>query len=158
MPVVHGVRVNARRAIAAALVGVAGAVSAVMLVLSLAGSSDSIEVRLGDDDFRGIDAAALADEIADHGPVPFPDLLGRDRPIWVTHAGPDPVIGWYAFLARTPEGDRCVAQWDADAVSFVDSCDAGTSYPPDGAGLEQLRWQVVDGELRILINNPGVES
>jgi len=102
--VVHGVRVNARRAIAAALVGVAGAVGAVMLVLSLAGSSDSIEARLGDDDFRGIDAADLADEIADHGPVPFPDLLGRDRSIWVTHAGSDPAIGWYAFLARTPKG------------------------------------------------------
>ena len=158
MPVVHGVRVNAPRAIAAALVGVAGAVGAMMLVLSLAGSSDSIEVRLGDDDFRGIDAADLADEIGDHGPVPFPDLLGRDRPIWVTHAGSDPVIGWYAFLARTPKGDRCVAQWDANAVGFVDSCDAGTSYPPDGAGLEQLRWQVVDGELRILINSPGAES
>ena len=113
---------------------------------------------MGDDDFRGIDAADLADEIADHGPVPFPDLLGRDRSIWVTHAGSDPVIGWYAFLARTPKGDRCGGQWDADAVSFVDSCDAGTSYPPDGAGLEQLRWQVVDGELRILINSPGAES
>ena len=158
MPIVYGVPVNVRRAIAAALVGVAGAVGAVILVLSLAGSSDSIEVRLGDDDFRGIDAAALADEIADHGPVPFPDLLGRGRPIWVTHTGSDPVIGWYAFLARTPKGSRCVAQWDADAVGFVDSCDAGTSYPPDGTGLEQLRWQVVDRELRILINNPGVES
>ena len=158
MPVVHGVPVNVRRAIAAALVGLAGAVGALMLVLSLAGSSDSIEVRLGDDDFRGIDAADLADESADHGPVPFPDLLGRDRPIWVTHAGSDPVIGWYAFLARTPKGDRCVAQWDANAVGFVDSCDAGTSYPPDGAGLEQVRWQVVDGELRILINSPGAEA
>ena len=158
MPAIHGVPVNVRRAIAAALVGLAGAVGAVMLVLSLAGSSDSIKVRLGADDFRGIDAADLANEIADHGPVPFPDLLGRDRPIWVTHAGSDPVIGWYAFLARTPKGDRCVAQWDANAVGFVDSCDAGTSYPPDGAGLEQLRWQVVDGELRILINSPGAES
>ena len=158
MPAIHGVPVNVRRAIAAALVGLASAVGAVMLVLSLAGSSDSIEVRLGDDDFRGIDAADLADEIADHGPVPFPDLLGRDRPIWVTHAGSDPVIGWYAFLARTPKGDRCVAKWDANAVGFVDSCDAGTSYPPDGAGLEQLRWQVVEGELRILINSPGTES
>ena len=158
MPVVHGVRGNARRMIAAALVGLAGATGAVILILSLAGSSNSIEVRLGDDDFRGIDAADLAAEIADHGPVPFPDLLGRDRSIWVTHAGSDPATGWYAFLARTPKGGRCVAQWDADAVSFVDSCDAGTSYPPDGAGLEQLPWQVVDGELRILINNPGVES
>ena len=157
MPVVHSVRVNVRRATAVGLVGMAGAVGAVILVLSLAGSSYSIEVRLGDDDFRGIDAADLADEIAEHGPVPFPDLLGRGRPIWVTHAGSDPVIGWYAFLARTPKGSRCVAQWDADAVGFVDSCDAGTSYPPDGTGLEQLRWQVVDRELRILINNPVVE-
>lgn len=158
MPVVHGVRVNTRRAITAALVGLAGAVGAVMLILLLAGSSDSIEVRLGDNDFRGIDAADLADEIADHGPVPFPDLLGKDRLIWVTHTGSDSGAGWYAFLARTPKGRRCFAHWNANTIRFVDSCDAGTSYPPDGTGLEQLRWQVVDGELRILINNPGVES
>ena len=158
MPVVHGVRVNVHRAIVATLTGLIGAVGAVVLILSLAGSSDSIEVRLGDNDFRGINAGALAKEIADHGPVPFPDLLGRDRPIWVTHAGSDPAIGWYAFLARAPKGARCVVQWEADAVGFVDSCDAGTFYPPNGAGLEQLRWQVVNGELRILINNPGATS
>lgn len=158
MPFVHGVRVNTSRAIAATLVGLAGAAGALVLVLSLARSSDSIEVRLGDDDFRGIDAASLADEIADYGPVAFPDLLGRDRPIWVTHAGSDPAIGWYAFLAQVPNGDRCLVQWDANAVGFVNSCDAKASYPPNGAGLEQLRWQVVDGELRILINNPGAGS
>ena len=93
---------NARRAVLAALVGLGGAIGAVLLALSLAGSSDSIEIKLGDEEFRGINAADLATEIADNGPVPFPDLLGRDRPIWVTHEGSDPELGWYAFLARVP--------------------------------------------------------
>ena len=147
MPVVHGVRVNARRAIAAALVGVAGAVSALMLVLSLAGSSDSIEVRLGDDDFRGIDATGLADEIADHGPVPFPDLLGRDRPIWVTHAGSDPVIGWHAFLARTPKGGKCVAQWDANASGDWDDDEKAAYRKELDRLLEERKESIQKAEL-----------
>ena len=105
------------------------------------------------------------------------DVVTVDGTLWHTLAGPIPgaetgVSGEAAaagrrqlsrpdtapIMVRGVMGSRCVAQWDANAVGFVDSCDAGTSYPPDGAGLEQLRWQVVDGELRILINSPGAES
>ena len=149
---------NARRAVLAALVGLGGAIGAVLLVLSLAGSSDSIEIKLGDEEFRGINAADLATEIADNGPVPFPDLLGRDRPIWVTHEGSDPELGWYAFLARVPDSIGCIAQWDFVAVGFVNACDTEIVYPPDGEGLEQLRWSVVNGELRILVNTPRGQS
>ena len=98
MTVARGVRIDLRRAIATMVVGLAAAVGAMVLVLWLAGSTDAIEVKLGDSDFRGIDAARLSAEIADNGPVPFPDLAGRKRPIWLTHAGNDPGIGWNAFF------------------------------------------------------------
>ena len=145
---------NTRRALVAALVGLGSAVGAMLLVLVLAGSSDSIEIKLGDEEFRGINAADFAAEIADNGPVPFPDLLGRNRPIWVTHEGSDPELGWYAFLARVPSSAGCIAQWNADEVGFVNTCDTEIVYPPDGEGLEQLKWNVVSGELRVLINTP----
>ena len=47
-----------------------------------------------------------------------------------------------------------LVQWDADRNVFFDPCDAATTFPPDGDGLEQLAWRVLDGELRIEINAP----
>jgi hypothetical protein len=154
MTVARGVRIDLRRAIATMVVGLAAAVGAMVLVLWLAGSTDAIEVKLGDSDFRGIDAARLSAEIADNGPVPFPDLAGRKRPIWLTHAGNDPGSGWNAFFATVPgtEGDRtCLTQWDGASSVFVDSCNPTATWPPDGYGLQQLEWQVVGGELRVAV-------
>ncbi|MBL78000.1 MAG: hypothetical protein CL459_03365 [Acidimicrobiaceae bacterium] len=155
MPVAQGVSFDTRRAVLIGLAGLASAVGLLVLMLWLAGSKPSLEVRLGDSDFRGIDAADLAEEIADNGPVPFPDLVGRDRPIWVTHAGADPTTGWFAFFARVPGVSAdCLVQWDADQHLFFDSCEPSATFPPDGAGLEQLAWRVEGGELRIAINDP----
>ena len=147
----RGVRLDLKRALAVTLVGLAGAVGALVLVLWLAGSSDAVDVKLGDPDFRGIDAAGLAAEIAERGPVPFPDLVGRDLPIWVTHAGGDPRVGWSAFSARVPGSDDCLVQWDPEGSSddspgrgaFFDDCDPATTWPADGAGLDALAWTVV---------------
>ena len=155
MPVAQGVAIATRRAVIVGLLGLVSAIGLLVLMLWLAGNSGAVEVRLGDSDFRGIDAANLAVEIAEDGPVAFPDLVGRSRPIWVTHGGSDPTTGWNAFLARVPgKGTDCLVQWDADRLVFIDSCDATTTFPPDGAGLEQLAWRVLDGELRIEINAP----
>jgi len=154
MTVARGVRIDVRRAIATMIVGLAAAVGALVLILWLAGSTDAIEVKLGDADLRGIDAARLSAEIADNGPVPFPDLAGRKRPIWLTHTGNDPASGWNSFFAIVPGsegGETCLAQWDAVSTVFVDSCDPTITWPPDGDGLEQLEWQVVNGELRVAV-------
>ena len=81
-------------------------------------------------------------------------LAGRKRPIWLTHAGDDPAIGWNAFFATVPGtgGDgTCLAQWDGASSVFVDSCDPTATWPPDGYGLQQLEWQVVGGELRVAV-------
>jgi len=162
----RGVRLDLKRALAVTTVGLASAVGALVLVLWLAGSSDAVDVKLGDPDFRGIDATRLAAEIAQRGPVPFPDLVGRDLPIWVTHAGGDPNVGWSAFSARVPDSDDCLVQWDPEgppggssgsspgAGAFFDACDPTVTWPADGAGLDALAWTVVAGgsggpELRI---------
>ena len=156
MPVAQGVTIDTRRAVIIGLAGIASAIGILVLMLWMAGTDGTIEVRLGDSDFRGIDAANLATEIADNGPVAFPDLVGRDRPIWVAHGGSDPATGWSSFFARVPgKSADCLVQWDDDREVFVDSCDATTTFPPDGDGLEQLAWRVLDGELRISINAPG---
>jgi|TARA_Y100001970_G_scaffold280972_1_gene390824 hypothetical protein len=149
----HGIRINVVKATVVGIAGIVAALACLFILLSISKSSDSIEIRLGDDDFRGIDALNLSNEISSNGPVLFPDLLGRDRPIWVTHTGTDPQTGWFAFLAQVPkQADSCLTQWDYDNSNFFNSCDPTNKFPPDGTGLQQLTWQVVKGELRILIN------
>ena len=149
----HGVRVNVVKATVVCVAGIVVALACLFILLSISKSSDSIEIRLGDDDFRGIDATNLANEISSNGPVLFPDLVGRNRPIWITHAGNNPQTDWFAFLAQIPEqADSCIAQWDSDNSNFFNSCNSKNKFPPDGTGLEQLTWQVVQGELRVVIN------
>lgn len=149
----HGVRVNVVKATVVGVVGIVAALACLFILLSISKSSDSIEIHLGDDDFRGIDAINLANEISSNGPVLFPDLVGRNRPIWITHAGNNPQTDWFAFLAQVPEqADSCIAQWDSDNSNFFNLCNSKNKFPPDGTGLEQLTWQVVQGELRVVIN------
>ncbi len=149
----HGIRVNVVKATVVGVSGIVVALACLFILLSVSKSSDSIEIRLGDDDFRGIDATNLANEISSNGPVLFPDLVGRKRPIWITHAGNDPQTDWFAFLAQIPEQvDSCIAQWDSNNSNFFNSCDSKNTFPPDGTGLQQLTWQVVQGELRVVIN------
>ena len=160
MTVARGLRLDVKRALAVTAVGLAGAIGALVLMLQLAGSSEVIDVQLGDPDFRGINAAHLADEIAENGPVPFPDLVGHDLPIWVTHHGSDPAVGWVTVSARAPGSDRCLVQWDDEGGqsgegAFVDGCDPTTTWPPDGAGLTALAWTVIAGELRIDVARSG---
>ncbi|MEJ7585353.1 MAG: hypothetical protein WKF43_15015 [Acidimicrobiales bacterium] len=52
---------------------------------------DSGEVALGDQTFQGGSAERLATEIADRGPIYYPDVSGRgmERPIILQHLGDD---------------------------------------------------------------------
>ena len=155
----HGWRVNALKTTIIGTLGIIIAILGFIIIFSVSQSSTSIEIRLGDDDFRGISSVDLADEIAKNGPVPFPDLVGRNRPIWVTHAGIDPKTNWYAFLAQVPnESSACNAQWDKNNSEFFSSCQPEIKFPPNGNGLKQLEWSVTNGELRILINTSGAKN
>ncbi|MDG2211904.1 MAG: hypothetical protein P8K64_07975 [Acidimicrobiales bacterium] len=148
---------TSRFAIRAGIIGVVGlglTIGLMILMLKLAGTSTEIDVRLGDVDFRGIVADDLADEISKNGPIPFPDLVGGDRPIWINHFGNDSSEGWFVFLAKVPDGESgCFVQWVAKEKMFVDFCDPQNQFPPNGFGLEELNWQVIENELRIEIND-----
>jgi hypothetical protein len=147
MPVARGRGVDARSAF---VVGVTGVVIALvvggfMLYLS---SRDDIQVRLGDDTFRDLDAESSAEEIAARGPLTFLDLAGGNRDIFVQHIGDDPATGWYAFDVR-PAGEprECALVWQPDDQQFVDNGECSTElvFPANGEGLPQYPATVNDG-------------
>jgi hypothetical protein len=122
---------------------------------NLLGGRPSIGLDAGEPVFRPGQAAKLADFIETQGePLPFPDLAGGDRDIWLNHVGPDAETGWYAFGFRPQTAPRnCLAEWAAADGHFVDSCD-GAIYPADGQGLPQFPVSVGgDGELSIRLDS-----
>ena len=156
------------------VVGAAGVAAGLVLVavmVWLAGSSGQVEVRLGDRDFRELDAARISAEIAERGPVLFSDVAGGSRDIILQHLGADPESGWLAFEARRAGQDRrCFFEWQADSAGesgdegdgdrdgggwFVNSCDPGDVVDARGTGLVQFPVSVVDGDVRVDINAGG---
>ena len=152
MPVSSGPKITPLRAVIYTVVSIALAVGLVFAVVSLAGS-DQIEVKLGDDDFNAGDAADLADEIAERGPVPWAPL-SRGRSIWINHIGDNPAEGWFAFDVQSPGAtDDCVVEWDADRRLFADTCDPSLVYSATGDGLIQFGvWINEDGDLIVDVN------
>ena len=71
------------------------------------------------------------------------------------------LTGWHGestmdprLLAAMPEAERAakMAEWQADAAQFVDSCD-GTVYPATGEGLPQFPVTVTtEGEVSIRLD------
>ena len=152
MPVSSGPKITPLRAVIYTVVSIALAAGLVFAVVSLAGS-DQIEVKLGDDDFNAGDAADLAAEIAERGPVPWAPL-SRGRSIWINHIRDDPEKGWFAFDVQSPgaSGD-CVVDWDAEQKLFVDTCDPALVYSATGEGLTQFGvWINEDGDLIVDVN------
>lgn len=148
------------------MVGVAGVAAGLILVavvVWLAGPSGQVEVRLGDRDFRDLDAARISAEIAARGPVLFSDVAGGSRDIILQHLGADPESGWLAFEARRAGQDRrCFFQWrtvssdnDGGGERFVNSCDPDDVVDAVGTGLVQFPVSVVDGDVRVDINAAG---
>ena len=145
------------------MVGVAGVAAGLILVavvVWLAGPSGQVEVRLGDRDFRDLDAARISAEIAERGPVLFSDVAGGSRDIILQHLGTDPESGWLAFEARRVGQDRrCFFEWqtegsdnDGGGGRFVNSCDPDDVVDAQGTGLVQFPVSVVDGDVRVDIN------
>ena len=126
--------VRARRAVVVGAAGVAVGLALIAAVVWLAGSSGQVEVRLGDRDFRDLDAARISAEIAERGPVLFSDVAGGSRDIILQHLGDDPESGWLAFEARRSGQDRrCFFQWRAE-----DDGDSGDGGAEDSGGEEMM--------------------
>jgi hypothetical protein len=146
-------------AVAAAGVVVAIGVAAALAVLANRGK---VDVRLGSDTFAEHDAEDAARDIAENGPILYPDTAGGDRDIYLQHFGGDAGEGWIAFAARPPGVSReCTLQWSgADEVfRLLDSsgqvsgeCD-GREFPADGEGLPTYPVTVdADGNIDVDLN------
>lgn len=146
------------RAVLVAVAGVAIALGVAFGVATLASRGD-VQVNLGEDRFVAGDAENILEDIRERGaPLGFNDPARFQRPIWVDNGGDDPETGWIAVGAFLPENPRCLVQWDADRELFVvqaapesadHECDTSITFPRSGAGLRQYATNVVDGKLRI---------
>ncbi len=153
MPVARGPQIGARGAVIVGGTGVGVALMLIIAIVMLARSTDSVEVRLGDRDFRDLDAVRISAEIAEQGPVLFGDVAGGSRDIILQHIGADPLTGWLAFEARRAgQARHCYFQWRAGAGHFVSSCDPDDVVDADGRGLVRFPVTVVDGDVRVDIN------
>src|SRR5215204_4851245 len=94
---------HAGKALLIAGTGVVVALALAFLVAQAASRGD-VTIRLGDDRFEVGNAERLAEAIDEGDGLPFlvPDLVNRDRPLFVQHQGEDPLAGWSAFGAFDP--------------------------------------------------------
>ena len=154
MPVAKGPSFDLRSAAIFGGVALLAAVVIGFIAIELGRRSNTLV--LGDTSFQSIDAQNLSDEIADSGPVLFPDIASGTRDIWVQHLGETPGDGWTAFDARQPgEGRECSVVWRPADRTFESPCD-GTVYPETGEGLPEIAVFLDVRELIIDIN--GIHS
>ena len=126
----------------------------VTFFVAQAASRGDVEIRLGDDRFDAGGTRSIAARIdKDEGlPALYPDLVNRDRPIFVQHVGDDPDSGWSAFGAFDPDEPSCIVEIDRQAKILVNACDDAT-YPLDGEGLRAYPTVVEDGSIYVTLND-----
>ncbi len=136
--------------VAIALAVIVGGIAVFVTVLT---RQTDVEIRLGDDRFNAGNAADIADEIADNGPILWSDLSGGSRDLMVNHVGDSPETGWIAFDARRP-GDRrdCQVVWNHSAGLFDYSCDPTVTFSPQGSGLTQFPVEIIEGRIIVDLN------
>jgi hypothetical protein len=137
---------------------IAGVSVALLLVVTWlvaqAASRGDVEIQLGDDRFEVGHVDALADSIdkGDGLPFLFPDLVSKDRPLFVQHTAEDEDEGWTAFGAFDPDRPECSVEIDREAKVLVNACDPEVTYPTDGTGLRFYPTDVDDGKLYVDLN------
>ena len=152
MPVAQS-RGHAGRALLVAGIGVVVALGLAFAVAVLANRGD-VQINLGDDRFEAgqVENIAEAIEKGDGLPFLYPDLVGRNRHIYVQHLSDDPDEGWVAFGAFDPDNPSCGIDIDRETKVLVNSCDPDETYPLDGTGLRYYPTTVEDGDLFVDIN------
>ena len=153
MPVARGLRPSLRSAVVVGLAGVVVALGLALAVLLLTRTGTDVEIRLGDRDFRDMQTGRISAEIADRGPILFPDVADGSLDIILQHVGDDPDAGWLAFEARRAGQIRdCFFRWQPASALFVNSCDPDDTVDAEGTGLRHFDVAVVDGDVRVDIN------
>ena len=130
--------------------------------LALLANRGTVDVRLGSDTFAEHDAEDAAADIAEHGPILYPDTAGGDRDIYLQHFGDDPEEGWIASRPGHPvchvparssgtPTTRCSRLLDSSGEVRGD-CD-GREFPADGEGLPTYPVTVdADGNIDVDLN------
>ena len=85
-------------------------------------------------------------------PILYPDLVGRDRNLFVQHLDDDPDKGWVTFSAFDPDDPTCAIEIDREAKLLVNACDPEVTYPLDGQGLRFYPTVVDGGRVIVDIN------
>ncbi len=165
MPVARGPQINSRSAV---LVGVTGVVIALLLgamVVWLARSSDSVQIRVGDTNFDAGFIGRQSEEIAARGPILYPDAGSvGSRDLFIQHVGSDPSVGWLAFEARRPADPRdCTAAWNTERrvfelTSSTDVVCDNVTFNELGCGLPRLPLGVVDDKVIVFLNDTQEEA
>lgn len=152
MPVAQS-RGHAGKALLVAGVGVVVALGLAFLVAQAASRGD-VDIKLGDERFDAGQVENIAQRIVDDGglPVLYPDLVGRDRNLYVQHLEDSPRRGWVAFGAFDPDDPACAVLLDRDAKVLVNSCDESVTYPLDGTGLRYYPTELDGNRLYVDIN------
>lgn len=152
MPVAQ-TRGHAGKALAIASLSIV-LILAVTFFVAQAASRGDVEINLGDERFDAGNAEEIASRIEreDGLPALYPDLVNRDRPIYVQHTGDDPDEGWVSFGAFDPDQPSCLVEIDREAKVLVNACDREITYPLDGAGLRFYPTTVERGHVFVDIN------
>ncbi|MEX2294469.1 MAG: hypothetical protein WD691_11830 [Acidimicrobiales bacterium] len=157
MPVAQS-RGHAGKALLVATVGVVVALGLAFLVAQAASRGD-VDIKLGDERFNAGQIESISAAIDKDGfPLLFPDLVGRDRNIFVQHLEKGVRRGWVAFGAFDPDDPACTVSIDRTARVLVNDCDPGVTYPLDGAGLRYYPTSVEGNRLWVDINELSTTS
>ncbi len=150
MPVAKGPSFDIR---SAAIFGGVAVVAAVIIgIVAIQLGTRTNTLILGDTDFGSLSADNMAAEIAENGPILWPDIASGNRDIWLQHTGDTPGDGWVAFDARVPgAGRECNVTWNVAERTFADPCD-GTTYDEVGNGLPQIPVYIDQRTLIIDLN------
>lgn len=132
-------------------------IAAILLVVALIelASNGSVKSQLGSATYISGRARDFAPLVDTQGPILLPDLLGRSRPVYLQHLGPDVKLGWVAIQATVPgKPPTCVVKWTQADHLFHDPCGPDT-YPPDGSGLVRYPATVLpSGRIEIDLRHP----
>lgn len=150
MPVAKGPSFDIR---SATIFGGVAVVAAIVIgIAAVQLGSRSNRLVLGDTDFGSLSADSMAAEIAENGPILWPDIASGNRDIWLQHTGQTPGDGWVAFDARVPgAGRECNVIWNVADRTFSDPCE-GTVYDELGDGLPEIPVYIDQRTLIIDLN------
>lgn len=142
------------------MLGVAAVAAAIGFLLLVLWFTDrgSVDIALGDDALDAGRTDIIAAEIAENGPIKYPDPLGGNQNIILQHLGFDDDTGWYAFdLVRPGQPPECQLEWIAPAQVFRDSCDETVEVPATGLGQPSYPIEVND-KGRVIVDFRATET